>query len=70
MTTVPGVPVIIRLEILKYSEKENSLISEDITKNGVEVESSVVSSTIGVVTVAAYDLSMSYPDSSMRFRII
>jgi hypothetical protein len=53
VTTVPGVPVRIRLEILKYSEKENSLISEDITKKGVEVEASVVSSSIGVVIVEA-----------------
>jgi len=51
VTTVPGVPVSIKLEILKYSEKENSLISEEITKKGVEVDSSVASRTIGVVTV-------------------
>ena len=67
---MPGVPVRIRLETLKYSEKENSLISEDITKKGVEVDSSVVSRSMGVVIVEAYDLSMSKPDSSTRLRII
>jgi len=50
VTTVPGVPVSIKLEILKNSVKVNSLISEEITKKGVEVDSSVASRTIGVVT--------------------
>jgi len=53
VTTVPGVPVRIRLEMLKYSENENSLISEDMTKNGVDAVSSSTSRTIGVETVAA-----------------
>ena len=53
MTTVPGVPVRTRLEMLKYSENENSLISEDMTKNDVEVVSSATSRTIEVETVEA-----------------
>lgn len=70
LTTVPGVPVRIRLEMLKYSENENSFISDEMTKNGLEIVFSATSRTIGVVTVEAYDLSINNPDSSTRFKII